>query len=148
MTKALTCGYVSRFDRGITLRTEGGARRQPVGRVLGRLFVFRLMTLTILAAVITNINTSSSKADMNLKLYAYNQMSWKEFECYNWLIHKESSWNPKAVNGSHYGLGQMRSRWYKDLTPKQQVKAHIRYINHRYGNACAALDHFEKKGWH
>jgi hypothetical protein len=108
-----------------------------------------LITLTLVAALLTIINTSSSKADMNLKLYAYNQMSWKQFECYNWLIIKESSWNAKAVNGSHYGLGQMRSKWYKDLTPKQQIKAHLRYIKHRYsGDACKALHHLETKGWH
>jgi hypothetical protein len=107
------------------------------------------MPTILIAALITIINTSPSKADMNLKLYAYNQMSWKQFECYNWLIHKESSWNPKARNGSHYGLGQMRSEWYRDLNPYQQIKAHIRYIAHRYaGDACKALRHLERKGWH
>ena len=137
------------LDKVITLRTEGGARRQPVGRVLGRPIVFRLMTLTLAAAFISIINTSPSKADMNLKLYAYNQMSWKQFECYNWLIHKESNWNPKARNGSHYGLGQMRSTWYRDLNPYQQIRAHLRYLGHRYnGDACLALSHLEHKGWH
>jgi hypothetical protein len=106
------------------------------------------MTLTLMAAVLTIINTTPSKADMNLKLYAYNQMSWKEFECFNWLIHYESRWNPKAKNGSHYGLGQMRSTWYRDLSPKGQIQASIKYIHHRYGNACKALDHFDRKGWH
>ena len=136
------------LDKGFTLRTEGGARRQPVAERLGQPFVFRLMTLTVVAAVLTNINTTPSKADMNLKLYAYNQMSWKEFECFNWLIHYESRWNPKARNGSHYGLGQMRSTWYRDLSPKGQIQASIKYIHHRYGNACKALDHFNRKGWH
>jgi len=127
---------------------RGGARRQPVAERLGQPFVFRLMTLTLIAAVLTIINTTPSKADMNLKLYAYNQMSWKEFECFNWLIHYESRWNPKARNGSHYGLGQMRSTWYRDLSPKGQIQASIKYIHHRYGNACKALDHFDRKGWH
>ena len=127
---------------------RGGARRQPVAERLGQPFVFRLMTLTLVAAVLTNINTTPSKADMNLKLYAYNQMSWKEFECFNWLIHYESRWNPKARNGSHYGLGQMRSTWYRDLSPQGQVMASIKYIRHRYGDSCKALTHFEHKGWH
>ena len=127
---------------------RGGARRQPVAERLGQPFVFRLMTLTLIAAVLTIINTTPSKADMNLKLYAYNQMSWKEFECFNWLIHYESRWNPKARNGSHYGLGQMRSTWYRDLSPQGQIQASIKYIHHRYGNACKALDHFDRKGWH
>jgi hypothetical protein len=107
------------------------------------------MPTILIAALITIINTSPSKADMNLKLYAYNQMSWKQFECYNWLIYKESNWNPKARNGSHYGLGQMRSTWYRDLDPYKQIQAHMKYLSHRYGgDACRALSHFERKGWH
>ncbi len=39
-------------------------------------------------------------------------------------------WNPKARNGSHYGLGQMRSTWYRDLSPKKQIDAHIKYLRH------------------
>lgn len=112
-------------------------------------FCLRLMATTLLAALISIINTSPSKADMNLKLYAYNQMSWNQFQCYNWLIYKESNWNPKARNGSHYGLGQMRSTWYRDLNPYQQIRAHLRYLGHRYnGDACLALSHLERKGWH
>jgi len=94
------------------------------------------------------IPIDSSKADMNLKLYAYNKMDWSEFQCYNWIIIKESNWNPKSRNGSHYGLGQMRSTWYRDLSPKKQIDAHIKYIKHRYKDACKALHHLETKGWH
>ena len=102
-----------------------------------------------LFALIMITSPLKANADMNLKLYAYNLMSWSQFECYNWLIHKESSWNPKAVNGSHYGLGQMRSRWYKDLDPYKQIKVHMKYLSHRYGgDACKALAHLERKGWH
>jgi hypothetical protein len=106
------------------------------------------MATTLIAALITINNQIPSKANMNLKLYAYNLLSWKEFECFNWLIYKESRWNYKAVNGSHYGLGQMRSTWYRDLSPKGQIKASIKYISHRYGDSCRALDHFELRGWH
>ena len=127
---------------------RGGARRQPVAERLGQPFVFRLMTLTLMAVVLTNINTTPSKADMNLKLYAYNLLTWREFQCFNWLIHYESRWNPKARNGSHYGLGQMRSTWYRDLSPQAQIKASIKYIHYRYKDSCDALSHFERKGWH
>ena len=108
---------------------------------------FRLMASAIAAALLI-FNQSPAKADMNLKLYAYNKMDWSEFQCYNWLIHKESRWNPKARNGSHYGLGQMRSTWYRDLSPRQQIDAHIKYIRHRYADACDALNHLETRGWH
>jgi hypothetical protein len=135
------------FDKSITLSLRAGAGAGP-RRSVGGAYCLRLMALTLLTALITIINTQPSKANMNLKLYAYNQMSWSQFECFNWLIYKESRWNYKAVNGSHYGLGQMRSTWYRDLSPKKQIKASIKYIYHRYGCACEALHHLETKGWH
>jgi hypothetical protein len=106
------------------------------------------MATTMLAVIITINNQTPSKANMNLKLYAYNLMSWEEFQCFNWLIYKESRWDYKAKNGSHYGLGQMRSTWYRDLSPYGQIKASIKYISHRYGDSCKALAHLERKGWH
>jgi hypothetical protein len=140
MYSYLTTVLPSRHSAGAELALK---RRLREGHCL------RLMATTLITALITIINTSPSKADMNLKLYAYNQMSWKQFECYNWLIHKESNWNPKARNGSHYGLGQMRSTWYRDLNGYQQIRAHLRYLGHRYnGDACLALSHLERKGWH
>jgi hypothetical protein len=127
-------------------RHSAGAELALKRRLRGA-FYLRLMPL-IIAALFTIINTSPSKADMNLKLYAYNLLSWDEFQCFNWLIHYESRWNPKARNNSHYGLGQMRSTWYRDLTPYGQIRASIKYIHHRYGDSCKALQHFEDKGWH
>lgn len=85
---------------------------------------------------------------MNIKLYAYNKLTWDEFQCYNWLIYEESRWNYLARNKSHYGLGQMRSKWYGTLNPYEQIDAHLIYVKHRYGNACKAYDHWEKYRWH
>ena len=132
------------FDKCITITPKRGRIAGPLAKVRPA-YCLSLMLLALQA-----ISIESSKADMNLKLYAYNKMDWSEFQCYNWLIYKESRWNPKARNGSHYGLGQMRSTWYRDLSPRQQIDAHIKYIRHRYadGGACAALHHFETKGWH
>lgn len=100
-----------------------------------------------------NVSAAESKQKplhvMNIKLYAYNQMSWEQFQCYNYLIYEESRWNYKARNGSHYGLGQMRSKWYGTLSPIKQIDAHLDYIKHRYqGDACKAYAHWERKGWH
>ena len=139
MLAYLTSRVPSRHSAGAELALK---RRLREGHCL------RLMATTLITALLLIINTTPSKADMNLKLYAYNQMSWKEFQCFNWLIHYESRWNPKARNGSHYGLGQMRSTWYRDLSPRGQILASIKYIHHRYGDSCKALDHFDRKGWH
>jgi hypothetical protein len=135
------------LDKVNILSLRAGAGAGP-RRSIGGSYCLRLMATTLLTAILISINTTPSKADMNLKLYAYNQMSWEEFQCFNWLIHYESRWNPKARNGSHYGLGQMRSTWYRDLSPRGQVNASIKYIHHRYGDSCKALDHFDRKGWH
>jgi hypothetical protein len=135
------------LDKVNILSLRAGAGAGP-RRSIGGSYCLRLMATTLLTAILISINTTPSKADMNLKLYAYNQMSWEEFQCFNWLIHYESRWNPKAKNGSHYGLGQMRSTWYRDLSPQGQIRATIKYISHRYGDSCKALHHFEIKGWH
>ena len=133
-----------KLDRLPARRGPKAARR----RALRGGLCLRLIPLTLTAAVFTTINLTPSKADMNLKLYAYNLLTWREFQCFNWLIHYESRWNPNSKNGSHFGLGQMRSTWYRDLSPQGQIRASIKYIRHRYGDSCKALHHFETKGWH
>jgi len=139
MLPYLTTMLPSRHSAGAELALK---RRLRQGLCL------RLMATTLIAALITIINPTPSKADMNLKLYAYNLLTWREFQCFNWLIYYESRWNPKARNGSHYGLGQMRSTWYRDLSPQGQIRASIKYIRHRYDESCKALQHFEERGWH
>jgi len=130
------------LDKVITLRLRRGPKAARSRSVRGAL------CLSLMLSALMLIPLDSSKADMNLKLYAYNLLTWREFQCFNWLIHYESRWNPKARNGSHYGLGQMRSTWYRDLSPQAQIKASIKYIHHRYKDSCDALTHFERKGWH
>jgi hypothetical protein len=73
------------------------------------------------------------------------------------LYHHESRFNPKAKNGSHYGIPQGRSEYLKTVGGIKQIQWGKRYIGHRYGwvdkangipNACKAWQHFQKKGWH
>lgn len=153
----LTSTFVSRLDKLAMLsrlaRLRGSALRRSA---LGRAIVVLAISTTLSIASMQGIDPASAGSEnqkpfnkMNLKLYAYNKMNWTEFECYNQLISKESSWNYKARNGSHYGLGQVRSRWYGSLDPFAQIEAHIKYLKHRYkGSACKALHHLERYGWH
>ena len=112
----------------------------------------RSMLLAFAALALISTPANANKNDvMNLKLYAHNLIAdWNEFDCFNTLIHRESSWRYWAKNGSHYGLGQMRSTWYRDLTPKQQIKATLKYIDARYdGKICdGALASSLKRGWY
>lgn len=111
-----------------------------------------LLAFAALALIHTPANSNETKAwinhPMNLKLHAINIIKdWDQAMCFIEVIHRESSWNYKAKNGSHYGLGQMRSTWYRDLNPYRQIEVIIDYYEHRYGSPCKALAHSKAKGW-
>jgi hypothetical protein len=137
-----------RADRGPT-----AARRSSLRGVL----CLRLMATTLIAVLLLLINTPNSNAiylkryqtDWALIAMNYYNQNLEQTQCWVELIWRESRFNPSARNGSHYGLGQMRSTWYRDLNPRQQVRAHLNYISHRYDNdSCKALKHNKVKGWH
>ena len=123
-----------------------------ISSLLRRPALARAVFIAGLAIALSCATTLKAEAKpyniMNIKLYAYNKLSWDQFQCYNWLIYEESRWNYKARNKSHYGLGQMRSKWYGTLNPYEQIDAHLIYVKHRYGTACKAYDHWEKYRWH
>jgi hypothetical protein len=149
-TRRLTRPFVKPIDTSGMLRTLARLRGSALrGRALGRSIVILAVLMTVSFAAPVKAYSQKPLNIMNIKLYAYNKLTWEQMQCYNELIHHESRWNYKAKNGSHYGLGQMRSRWYGTLNPYRQIDAHLRYIKHRYdGCACAALEHWENKGWH
>ena len=71
-----------------------------------------------------------------------------EFYCLDELYYKESRWNPKAKNGSHYGIPQGRSKYLQRANGYKQVDWGIKYNKVRYGSMCKALEHYKTKGWH
>jgi hypothetical protein len=71
-----------------------------------------------------------------------------EFYCLDELYYKESRWNPKAKNGSHYGIPQGRSKYLQRVDGYKQVDWGIKYNKVRYGSMCKALEHYKTKGWH
>jgi hypothetical protein len=88
---------------------------------------------------------ATSNAD-HYKLYAHSRIiNHEQYKCLSSIIYKESRWNPLAKNGSHFGLGQMRSQHYRNLDPYRQIDATIKYINHRYGSMCNAWRFHQKK---
>ena len=81
------------------------------------------------------------------KLYAHSRLvNDTQYQCLKKIIYKESRWNPLAKNGSHFGLGQMRSEHYRTLDPYRQIDATIKYITIRYGSMCNAWRFHMKKG--
>ena len=144
------------LDKDVTLPARRGpkAARRRVSR--GG-YCLRLMTTALAAVSLLIINTPNSNAiylkryqtDWALIAMNYYNQDLLLTQCWVELVWRESRFDPKARNGSHYGLGQMRSTWYRDLNPRQQVKAHLNYIAHRYENdSCEALKHNKTKGWH
>jgi hypothetical protein len=101
--------------------------------------------------LVTDVNAYGlTRQQQDWALIAMNHLGeLEEAQCWVRLIWQESRFNPNARNGSHYGLAQMRNDIVRTLTPRQQVRWHMRYLDHRYnGSACKAEQHLIKKGWH
>ena len=121
----------------------GSSQERKIG--LGAVYA---ITASLLITSITESTAASYSID-HLKLYAHSRiLDYKEFQCFNKIITKESRWDYKAKNGSHYGLGQMRSKHYRDLDPYRQIDATLKYITNRYGKSCKAWAFHEKKGYY
>lgn len=71
-----------------------------------------------------------------------------DYACLVKLWQRESGWNHKAdnPNSSAYGIAQMLGETSK--SPYRQIDKGLRYIKHRYGNACAAWSHWLKHRWY
>jgi hypothetical protein len=73
----------------------------------------------------------------------------QQMRCLGLLWGKESAWNDKAVNGSHYGIPQGRSIYLKTATIEQQIKWGLKYIHNRYEyDTCKAWQHWKDYNWH
>lgn len=105
-----------------------------------------VLCLILGSLAIGTIPAQASSSDY-WKLYAHSRIiNEEQYKCFSRIIYKESRWNPMAKNGSHYGLGQMRSKHYRELDPYRQIDETIRYIKHRYGSMCKAWAFHQKKG--
>ena len=111
--------------------------------------VGRFYVIAALLSITSIHNASASNYSIDhLKLYAHSRIvNYKQFQCFNAIITKESQWNYKAHNGSHWGLGQMKSNHYRNLDPYRQIDATLRYMLHRYYSPCQALEHHKKHNW-
>ena len=93
---------------------------------------------------------------VSVKKYAAQKIQSKDqWVCLSQLYGKESAWNPNAVNGSHYGIPQLKNKLMIWLDQYSQIDYGLKYIAHRYQydkhgyiNACKALQHFRLVGWH
>jgi hypothetical protein len=108
-----------------------------------------LVLVGILCIVGTTPAEATTKTDY-LKLYAHSRIiNDVQYQCFTKIIYKENrTWNPSAKNGSHYGIGQMRSKHYRNLDAYRQIDATILYIKGRYGSMCKAWAFHKAKGYY
>ena len=110
----------------------------------------KFYALLAVLSITGTLNASAANYSIDhLKLYAHSRLlDYKEFQCFNKIITKESRWSYTASNGSHYGLGQMRSKHYRDLDPFRQLDATIRYITVRYQTPCKAWAFHQQRNYY
>ena len=114
----------------------------------------RLVVWGVLCLFIGSLSLQMQPAQANTidhyKLYAHSRIiEWNEFMCFKDIITKENrKWDVRAKNGSHYGLGQMRSKWYRNLDGYRQIDASIKYIHSRYGSMCKAWSFHQSRNYY
>ena len=123
--------------------TMHSARQGPLG-IARRCVVHLLAGLCLLLG-----SPGASAVDIKtIQHYAGQQLTPLEFSAALILWTKESNWNIRARNGSHWGLCQGRSKYMATANYKQQVQWCVRYAQHRYGSIALALEHWRKYKWH
>ena len=110
----------------------------------------KVYAITAVLSITGTLNANAANYSIDhLKLYAHSRiLDYKEFQCFNKIITKESRWSYVAKNGSHFGLGQMRSKHYRDLDPFRQIDASLRYITNRYQTPCKAWAFHQERNYY
>ena len=143
---------MNRFDMHGTLRARAhqGLKAAPVGR--GRKVAIAIGIALSMAMPLDA--KASNQAIRYVKDLADYQLTEVQESCHNEIVYRESRWNPKAKNGSHYGLYQGRSKSLEKANTIRQWWWYWHYVTHRYGvtlkdepNYCKALHHLKTKGW-
>ena len=102
----------------------------------------------------TAVGVGSMKPYQNIKQLADYQLTDKQYKCHNEIVYRESRFKHDAVNGSHYGYYQIRSKSLHKAPYDYQFYRYWGYVLHRYGyteydepDYCKALHHLKTKGW-
>ena len=136
------------FDKAgtLTAQSPSGAHRDPLRRVGRGVLVAIGISLFTPAYAVAPVE---AKEYISAKEYAALRLdNTEQYICLSVLYGKESAWNDKAVNGSHYGIPQGRSEYLKTASKYEQVDWGLAYIEARYGTPCAALRFFRENNYH
>ena len=105
------------------------------------------------------VKATTASFQMNEARYlAFQLLTAKQFACLDFVLTKESHWNPKAKNpkSSAKGIGQLLDQTYRNIgmrhstDSRAQLIATLAYISRWYGSAgpCGAKAHWLKKKWY
>jgi hypothetical protein len=115
--------------------------------------VARVLAVVIGLSLSMAVMPSSQASIVPLKVLANKQLTDKQYNCHNEIVYRESRWKIDAVNGSHHGYYQMRSKSMKDKPYDYQFYIYWYYVSKRYGldheipDYCNALHHLKTRGW-
>ncbi len=131
---------VSSLTRTLASQLAG----EPLRRIARRRSLVLLAVLCVIGitpAKAYNPNVESYKLYAHMKL-----LDDKQYRCLVTLWRMESQWLPTAKNkkSSAYGIPQLLKM--TERNPYKQIDLGLKYIAHRYGNPCNALDHHKKVG--
>ena len=130
------------------LPSSSASERLGACSSLRSLVVVGVLCLLLGADLLKMQPAQASEADY-YKLYAHSRIiNYDQYRCFSHIIYKESRWSVKAKNGSHFGLGQMRSQHYRNLDGYRQIDASIKYINARYGSMCKAWSFHQQRNYY
>ena len=134
----------------LSCKSPSGAHRKPLRRIACGVAI-ALVGALCLPTEASNGDIEQHKDVMQL---ADMQLTEKQEYCHDLITFKESSNNRYAINGSHYGYYQGRSKALLNAPDDYQFYWYWSYVSHRYGvtrydepNYCKALHHLRVKGW-
>ena len=113
-------GIAQDYARYLTRWLPSTRGSEPVSRIARSRCLMVLAVLCLVGTTPANATKDVKPSVDYLKLYAHSRIvNWQEFKCFDKLITKESNWRVNAINGSHFGLGQMRNPKYRNLDAEQ-----------------------------
>lgn len=145
-TRQSSAQVVHILASNLTHRLASILAGEPLKRIARR----RCLVLVGLLCIVGTTPAEATTRTDHLKLYAHSRIiDDKQYKCFVSIINKENrSWDVNAKNGSHFGIGQMRSKHYRNLDAYRQIDATILYIKGRYGSICKAWEFHKAKGYY
>lgn len=113
----------------------------------------------LITGIIPGLGGSDANGDLKnqMRTMAENMFGWtgSQWNAIDWIVNKESGWNPKADNPSStaFGLGQLldgTAAQYggKSNDPTVQMRQMLSYVKDRYGTPEKAKEFHEGHGWY